>query len=280
MKSRTAVALVTGALALGAVVVPAAHADDRSSARPVAAAPEDELKITDFVLNGGEKETVVGLRAKTIKVTFTAQYPKGIDYVTGSLWRGPSPGQAERRLLPYYTGGGGDEGDPQTCVYVSQTEADCTLNIVANPNERESRYDLDDANAGQWNLELNFTDYGEQWAGLFPTYATHSVKRAARLSADATPEPVRRGADLTVKGALSRVSWDKQWYAGFAADQVELQFKKSGGTWKTVKTVAADSRGRLKATVKASADGQYRFRYGGSATTGAVTSPADTVDVR
>ncbi|MFD5553137.1 hypothetical protein ACFWIA_04760 [Streptomyces sp. NPDC127068] len=274
MKSRAAIALVTGALALGAVVVPVAHAEDRS-VRPVAADPADDLKITDFTVRGG-KETVVGLQAKYVEATFTAEHPGGLAFVTGHLWRGTNYVEADRMLLMYLP----EESDPGNCARVTWTKVKCVVKILANPNEREARYDLDDANAGKWNLVLSATDNGELSAGSLPNYTTHSVKRAARLSADATPEPVRRGANLTVKGALSRVSWDKQWYAGFAADQVKLQFKKRGGTWQTVKTVAADSRGRVKATVKASSDGHYRFTYGGSTTTGGAKSPADFVDVR
>ncbi|MFF2023774.1 hypothetical protein ACFVW2_18520 [Streptomyces sp. NPDC058171] len=274
MKSRAAIALVTGALALGAVTVPVAHAEDRP-VRPVAADPTDDLKITDFTVRGG-KETVVGLQSKTVEATFTAEHPGGLWFVTGHLWRGPSYYEFDRLLMMYLP----EESDPGNCERITWTKVKCVVKIHANPNEREARHDLDDANAGKWNLVLDATDNGELSAGSLPNYATHYVKRAARLSADATPEPVRRGANLTVKGALSRVSWDKQWYAGFAADQVKLQFKKRGGTWQTVKTVAADSRGRVKATVKASSDGHYRFTYGGSTTTGAVNSSADFVDVR
>jgi hypothetical protein len=62
---------------------------------------------------------------------------------------------------------------------------------------------------------------------------------------------------------------------------VKLQYKKKGSsTWSTVKTIKTSSTGALKTTVKASADGSYRYVFAGNSTTAAVTSASDYVDVK
>ncbi|MGX2995408.1 hypothetical protein JNUCC64_14105 [Streptomyces sp. JNUCC 64] len=277
MRIRALAALATGALTLTALAVPAAHADDRP-VRPAATGDLDGV-VTDFQVNEG-KPVVAGLRGKSVRFTFTATLPQGVTDSSVSLWRGPSHSQPERIMHDSYEVSE-DEDYPtdSNCRSVSQTTAKCVVEVPATPYDPDRRHALDDAHAGQWNVALSVSR--DQDGGASDTsYGTVDIKRAARLSADATPGPVRRGADVTVKGALLRVSWDKQWYAGFAADQVKLQFKKRGGTWKTVRTVAADSRGRVTTKAKATVDGHYRFTYGGSATTGGATSPADFVDVR
>jgi len=44
--------------------------------------------------------------------------------------------------------------------------------------------------------------------------------------------------------------------------------------------VASGTAGALSTTVKASADGTYRYAFAGTATTGAATATGDYVDVR
>jgi hypothetical protein len=62
---------------------------------------------------------------------------------------------------------------------------------------------------------------------------------------------------------------------------VKLQFKKKGSTtWSTLKTIKTSSTGALKTTVKASADGYFRYTFAGNSTTAAVTSASDFIDVK
>ncbi|MGX2995404.1 calcium-binding protein [Streptomyces sp. JNUCC 64] len=279
MKTRALVAMTTGALALTAVAVPAAHADDRPTgavapfaAQAAAPAPLGSI-VSGLKLSGG-KDLVVGTSAKKLTVTFTAKHSKGIKDAIAFLWRGSDVNAADRMLTPPLMGAAGD-----FCKKVNRTTSTCTVAIVADPKFPIDEFRLDNANAGSWKLAVavlagNDKEYGDE------KYRTHSVKRAAKLTVNASPEPVRRGATVTVKGDLTRANWDTHRYAGFASGAVKLQFKKPGGTWKTVKTVAADSRGKVKTTVKASADGSYRFTYGGSSKTAGVTSSADFIDVR
>ncbi|MFD7550291.1 calcium-binding protein [Streptomyces sp. NPDC059816] len=285
MKTRDFVALATGALTLTALAVPAAHADDRpagTSAGSNAAAQEPgplDDDIDRFVVNDG-KDLVVGVSPKEFTVTFTAKHHSGIKKGLAVLWRGGADVEsAERVLAPRIN----DDGTvPRFCDNIVLRFSSCVIPIVADPKgEDVPDVDLNNEYAGRWNVAASLT-FNNTGVEIDDRFTTHYVKRAAKLTADASPESVRRGADVTVKGVLTRANWDTHRYDGFGggAGKVKLQFKKAGGAWQTVKTVSADRRGKVKATVKASVDGSYRLAYGGSTTTGTATSPADTIDVR
>ena len=107
------------------------------------------------------------------------------------------------------------------------------------------------------------------------------VKRATRLTVNATPEPVTKGKTLTVKGAVTRANWDTHTYQGYAGRTVSLQFKPSGASsYKTVKKVTSGSKGVLKTTVKATESGTWRWTYYGNSTSGARSSSGDHVALR
>ncbi len=110
---------------------------------------------------------------------------------------------------------------------------------------------LSDKSAGTWYVDawINANDDDYLWkekAGSF------FFQRAARLTADAAPEPVEKGGTITVTGALSRADRESPAYAGDGSQSVKLRFRKKNATgYTTVKTVKADSKGSLKTTVEA-----------------------------
>ncbi|MFF2022875.1 calcium-binding protein [Streptomyces sp. NPDC058171] len=280
MRTRAFVALTTGALALTAVAVPAAHADDRptGSALPFssasAAASAGGPKISNVSVNGG-KTVTVGVSKKTFTIKFTAKDPNGVKEGVAALWRGgPDADRAEKLLsLAEFT------NLANLCKRVNSTTSHCTVKVLADPKAAYPEDDLGNTNAGRWNIAVYAKDkVGKETENQ--RYGTHYVKRAAKATAKATPDPVKKGKTLTVAGSLTRANWDTNKYAGFAGQSVKLQFKKKGtGTWTTVKTVSSNSRGKVEATTKATSDGSYRFTYGGSTSTGSASSKADAVDV-
>lgn len=94
---------------------------------------------------------------------------------------------------------------------------------------------------------------------------------------------MKKNKTITVTGALTRADWETHKYAGYTRQPVKLQFRKKGTstykTLKTLKTVTTDSRGKLRTTAKATADGYFRCSFAGTSTTPAVASAADYVDV-
>ncbi|MFD7550290.1 calcium-binding protein [Streptomyces sp. NPDC059816] len=283
MRMRAPIAVVSGALALSTLTVPSAQADgggpSPSGAPSAFAADPTTGKLTGIIVNGGA-DVVVGTAVKKFSVEVSASDEGGVERTAAALYQGLY--LTSKALITSY------EAHPAPCERTA-TSATCRFVFEAHPKSHSgsSYLDLQNKHAGVWKTA------GGGFRGLDAPgrtvvvaedihYGDVSLKRAAKLTADASPESVRRGADVTVKGTLSRANWDTHRYDGFGggAGKVKLQFKKAGGAWQTVKTVSADSRGKVKATVKASVDGSYRLAYGGSTTTGTATSPADTIDVR
>jgi hypothetical protein len=131
--------------------------------------------------------------------------------------------------------------------------------------------------AGQFHTDVYVTWGKQNTNDEGPTFR---LLRAARVTANASPEPVRKGRTITVSGALTRANWETLKYAGYPGRTVRLQFKPTGGSWATVKTATSGKGGTVTTTVKATKDGCFRFVFPGSSTTAKATSGADCVDVR
>ncbi|MFF3939109.1 hypothetical protein [Streptomyces phaeofaciens] len=270
MRKRAIVVAVSGAFALSALAVPAAQA------APTAA---PNVTFSNLKVNKG-KAVVVGPTAKvTVTATYTVTKPANLS--TGSFLSGP----VLYRGTTLNAGSDSILGDnPGTCTAASTTVLNCTAKIEFRPDAAEAYDDLTNSQAGTWKLgALAVPDDAEsesdlKWQG---NLGTVKVQRAAKLTVDATPEPVKKGKTLTVTGKLTRANWDTNKYAGYAAQPVKLQFKKKGSsTYTTVKTIKTSSTGTLKTTVKASADGYFRYTFAGTTTTPAVTTAGDFVDVK
>jgi hypothetical protein len=140
---------------------------------------------------------------------------------------------------------------------------------------RISPGDLPNVDAGRWTSYV--TVWGPKTADApGPGFR---VLHAAGLTTDATPEPVRRGAELTVKGSLTRADWATLTYRGYGHRVVDLQRRTPDGSYRFVKHVTSASDGALRTTVTATADGCYRFVFAGSSTTARTTAKGDCVDV-
>ncbi|MEU0436988.1 hypothetical protein ABZ153_36310 [Streptomyces sp. NPDC006290] len=271
-------AVVSGALALSALAVPSA-----SAATP-------DLTFSNVVVNNG-KAIVVGTAATVnVPVKYTLVRPAdlvldGLANDAGiALYRGPSLAKLQNEMES-------DEAAKCTTTATTATTviASCTEVISIAPQD----YFFDAADAGTWKVAAFYgrstssTDddgnhisfnFGYDMWGL---PGTAQVKRAAKLTTNATPEPVKKGSTLTVKGTLTRADWATTRYAGYTGQPVALQFKAKGATaYKTVKTVTSGTAGALTTTVKASADGTYRYTFAGTTTTGTATATGDYVDVK
>ncbi|MER6916927.1 hypothetical protein ABT354_35225 [Streptomyces sp. NPDC000594] len=274
---RVSVAVVTGALAATALAVPAAQATDNPAPRFAAegfAAQADDIhegdtRITGVTLNGG-KPIVLGTTAKkSVDVTITATDNKGIDIGSAFLWRGKSVGDADDGFVT----------DPEIVKCTNQgTKGTCKLKFVFNPQELYLN-----SIAGSWKLAVlaDAKDEGENDDFAMSTkYLTTNIQRASKLTVNASPEPARQGDTLTVTGALTRANWETGTYTGYTAQPVKLQYRaKNATSYTTLKTVKTDSKGNLKTTVKATADGYYRYFFEGTPTTPAIKAGGDFVDI-
>ncbi|MBL3667487.1 calcium-binding protein [Streptomyces sp. M2CJ-2] len=247
-----AVAAVSGALALSALAAPAAQADGGWG----------DTTITKVVVDGDNKVSVGTSSPKTIKVSVTAKDNSGIKGAEEFMLMGPGYGFAST--------------SKPVCKASSSTTSTCTASVLVDPKVDY----LSNANAGTWYVEAwidaNDDDYlWKEKAGSF------KFQRASKLTVNASPEPVKKGATITVTGKLTRANWETLRYAGYTNQSVKLQFrKKNSSTYTTIKTIKTNSKGDLKTTVKASVDGYYRYNFEGTSTTPAVKAAGDFVDVK
>ncbi|WP_405796818.1 calcium-binding protein [Streptomyces sp. NBC_01506] len=252
MRIRASVAVITGALALSTVAVPAAQADGGLG----------DTKITKVVVDGDNKVSISTSGTNTIKVSVTASDDSGIQGADAFSLVGP--------------GYGFEVTGTPTCTAASATTSTCTASVKIAP---KTDY-LSNTNAGTWYVDawIDANDGDFVWkekAGSF------SFQRASKLTANASPEPVKKGKTITATGALTRANWETLKFGGYASQSVKLQFrKKNSDTYTTLKTVKADSKGNIKTTTKATADGYYRFSFAGTSTTPAVNAAGDYVDVQ
>ncbi|WP_084219793.1 GH25 family lysozyme [Spirillospora albida] len=103
-------------------------------------------------------------------------------------------------------------------------------------------------------------------------------KAATRIrTMNVSPEPVRKGRVLVVKGTLHRDDTG----APVPGARVTLVFQKKGATARSsVKTVTTDASGTFRTTVTARLDGTWQVAFGGDGGRVASTSRTDYVNVR
>ena len=269
----------SGALALTGLVAPAASA-----------ATTPNLVFSDVTVNNGKAVTVGTTATVKVPVTYTLTRPSDltVDYRTTFagvlLYRGTLSRMA-------------NEIDPEavpTCTATATTDTtvteSCKEILAIDPGA--SLYSASDATAwkaaglystidqddddsdGHISLGYDYDAWGPLGSGV-------RIKRAAKLTADAAPEPVKKGATLTVTGKLTRADWDSGRYTGYVSQKATLQFRAKGASgYTTVKTVTSGTGGVLRTTTKATKDGYYRYVFAGTTTTGSATAAGDYVDVR
>ncbi|MFE4831960.1 calcium-binding protein [Streptomyces sp. NPDC056672] len=271
---RSAAAVVVGASALSALALPAVQAAPAGPSAPVGpagpAGPADDVQgdtqISNVIVNDG-KSIMVGSTGKaSVTVKLTASDPNGISDAGGILYHGtdvnhndwgvtlPSCG---KHLVTTYT-----------CAFALKSTSARHFGVSKN------------AQAGTWKMWAYAIGADGDYRFRDPA-KTFKVLRATKLTANAAPEPVKKGKTITVTGSLTRADWEGHKDIGYGSQSVVLQFRKAGTTnYVNVKGIKSTSTGSLKTTVTAATDGYYRFTYAGSATAGAVSATGDSIDVR
>ncbi|MEU9344590.1 hypothetical protein AB0D74_25665 [Streptomyces sp. NPDC048278] len=295
MRIRVAATVLSGAVALSALAVPvAAQAASGPSAKaqlssffansaPAAHASNSaqtvrpktgigSISFSKGVVNGG-KDIVLGTTTnKSVTATYTATSSSGVAVTEAFLWQGTDPSSVDT-----ITGALGTDDDPVCTESTTQTgvySCKAVFNIHAATDMKNNGV------AGTWKLAIGGDDLSAS-ASFDDNIGTGKIKKASKLTVDAAPEPVKKGKTITVTGKLTRADWNTGKYSGYASQKVQLQYrKKSSTTYTTLKTITAGTGGALKTTVKATADGYYRYSFATNATTGASTATGDYVDVK
>jgi hypothetical protein len=100
-------------------------------------------------------------------------------------------------------------------------------------------------------------------------------------SFNASPEPVRKGKPVTLKGRLLVANWDTGHYQAARVVSVKVQFRTPKGSYRTVKSgVHTSSTGWVSTKVTARQTGVWRLVYGGNTIAGPATTTGDAVKVK
>ncbi|MEU1540862.1 hypothetical protein ABZ461_22640 [Actinacidiphila glaucinigra] len=266
------VATLVGTLGLSALSAPTAHAADTG------------ITVSNIVVNNG-KPIVVGT-SKVVEppMRFNIALPSG--YSTADpdrydtfpfLYRGSIKTAADNG--ENFIGPGG-----YTCYEIDSKHARCEGNLYIDPHPSQEHVDSN-SDATTWKVGVSLRLWkaggGLKTAELETRSTTVQLKRAAKATTNASPEPVTKGKPITVTGKLTRANWSTKKYGAYSGRLVSLQFRAEGtDTFKLVKKATTSSTGGLKTMVTASVDGYYRWVYYGNSTTGVATSASDYVDVR
>ena len=303
MRIRATVAAVSGALALSALAVPAAQADDSAAsyradvakirqaalaASGRAAAEEGKpyalnVSFSNFKIAKAVKVGTTNHVSTTVTYTLTHGAEVKItaaDFITDPIIYRGSATAPDNMLYG---------NKPAKCTATSATTANCKGTIDVYPGDHE----LVNTDAGTWRGAAEATAFNGQKPGgeTFDItkvgykgqsgLGTTLMQRFSKLTVNAAPEPVKKGKTITVTGKLSRANWDRGTYNGYVEQPVNLQFrKKNSNTYTTVKTIKTNATGELKTTVKATEDGYFRYTFAGTTTTPAATAAGDFVDVQ
>jgi hypothetical protein len=234
-----------------------------ASADAASATATGDPVVTGATVNSGH-DVIVGITHNvTFPVTVTGSDDSGLAYADVDL-KGPHGG--------FYT-------TDAFCETATACTTVFTVNAHPAPGS-DDPVDLANAHAGTWSVDA-LVDTNDGDSVFAPGLKSFSLKRAARLTVNAAPEPVAKGARITVTGTLVRANWDTYRYAGYAGQAVKLQFRpKDSSTYTTVATVNTSSTGTLRTTVKAVKDGYWRWNFTGTGTTGPAKATGDYVDVR
>ncbi|WP_329273530.1 hypothetical protein [Streptomyces sp. NBC_01451] len=255
-------AALSAALAVAALAAPAAGADQDDSA----------TTFSNIDVNHDWQDYTVGVDAATkrlIPISATVSDPAGVKSVSIELTHGEDPETAD-----------GFMNAPARCHKINEITSYCEALLTANPkvNLRSN------ALAGLWYLNFVATDGDGNVTradGIDNVFFA-SVKRTTYMTqTDATPEPVKKGKNLTVKAQMTVASWETNKNVPLVGHQLLLQYRKgTSGPFKTLKKVKTDRNGWATATVQATADGAYRYTFEGTKLTMPAAGWTDYVDVK
>ncbi|MGC0331209.1 hypothetical protein RKD23_004199 [Streptomyces sp. SAI-170] len=264
MRTRVTTAAVCGALALSALALPAAQADEVPAG----------ITVSNVVVNDGKPIVFNATGVKPVSVSMTVKAPAGVKSVDATLWSGgtlASPDDLDDDSWP-------DMSGPETpdrlldCTEVNATTATCRATFILRPWRGDG---------SSWNTLVTVTDKN---GGTYrnENVKTFETKRHTIVRVNASPEPVRKGRTITATGKLTTAEYAFEYgYVPLPHQYVKLQYKKAGtSTWTTLKTIKSSSTGALTATTTATYDGYYRLSYAGDARNAPSVSVADHVDVQ
>jgi hypothetical protein len=148
-----------------------------------------------------------------------------------------------------------------------------------SPQETFNPYSNSDAGAKDVIVTADNSSYGTSQRVFADGFTLKRRTTWQSNTFNASPEPVRRGAPVSVVGRLIVADWSQDKYVPYGSRTVAVQFHTPTGTYSTVKTVKTDSNGWVRTTVPATVTGLWRLSYGGNTAAGSAVTVGDSVQV-
>lgn len=215
---------------------------------PAQAEGRGDIRITRTVVNHAQPVVVGPRTPTTFPVRFRITDDSGLRRMT--------------RFSTFNTdtGRGYADVESRSCRSVDPTTSVCTLQALIDPVGLAG-YSTANANAdaGEWTVNATVeANDGDYWIADYLT--RYRVLRQTGLSVGAATADAGRA--VTLRGRLTHANWEQHTWSGYGRQSVQLRYRPAGATrFTTVRTVTASRRGYLAATVRATAKGQYRWRF-------------------
>ncbi|WP_327403104.1 hypothetical protein OG194_25390 [Streptomyces sp. NBC_01288] len=254
----TAAAALSAALAVTVLALPAAGAAQGDSA-------------TTFVNIGvnHDLDYTVGVEAtkkRVFSVSATVSDPSGVKSVSYELWHGEDRATAD-----------GVMAGAAQCHKINEFTSYCEALVTADPNVNLRSNAL----AGLWYMTPVAVDGAGNVTRGEGVYFARIRRQTSMSQTVVTPDPVKKGANITVKARMTVASWEQKKNVPLIGHQVLLQYRKgTSGPFVTLKKLKTDRDGWATSTVKATADGAYRYDFAGTSLTQPTPGSADYVDVK
>ncbi|QXE38676.1 hypothetical protein KQY30_35085 [Streptomyces sp. GMY02] len=237
---------------------------------PAAGAAQDDSGTQFWNIDvNHNRDYTVGVEAavkRTFTVGATVTDPSGVRSVSYELRNGDD-GAKVRGLMV----------GSSHCVRLNETTSFCEALVTADPSVNLRSNAL----AGVWVITPVAVDGDGNVTRGNGAYLARIKRNTYMSQTIATPQQVQKGKNLTVKAQMTVASWENRKNVPLIGHQVVLQYRKgTSGPFVTLKKINTDRNGWVSATVKATADGTYRYNFAGTSLTVATVGSADFVDVK
>jgi hypothetical protein len=235
MRRRSAALLASGALAVGALVLPSIQQHESHG----------DAKILGVSVNGDNPVVLGPTDSSDIVFSITAEDDSGIRSVDRvGLW---GPNNAVLRA------------SATRCVAKTAQISVCTGTSSVDVAKKQIFDDM----AGQWYVQAtvharNGDQLTEERAGAF------AIKKDGQLIEYGAPHTAEKGSMITIGGQLKQPDWNSGVWVPSANQTIAVQFCVRTCTHETtVATVTTDVSGIVTASVRATVTGLYTLTYPG-----------------
>ena len=237
MRRRSAALLASGALAVGALVLPSIQQHESSG----------DARILGVSVNGDNPIVLGPTGSSEIDFSVTAEDDSGISSVDGiGLW-GPSLG-----VLP---------AGPTHCTARTARISVCTGTASVDVAERQIFDDM----AGVWHVQVTVHAHdGDQLTK--EDAGTFSIKKDGQLTEYGAPHTAPKGSLITIGGQPKQPDWNSRTWLPSPNKKIVVQFcaRDCTGTAVEVAVATTDANGMVSAIVRTSVTGVYTLVFPGS----------------